>query len=92
MELWLGVITYEEWNVVASFSALCFDCGVRCFGGGGGLLFIVEMKGRKREKTKKNTSPFVYGFFFLCGYFQVGRSLEPGIYFQSVKKKREYIN
>jgi len=33
MELWLGMITYEEWNVVASFSALCFDCGGLAVGG-----------------------------------------------------------
>jgi len=51
--------------VVASFSALCFDCGGWLWRG---LLFIVEMKGRK--KKTKNTSLFVHGFFFFVDTFK----------------------
>jgi len=52
VELWLGIITYEEWNVVASFSALCFDCGGWMWRG---LLFIVEKKKERKKEKKQKT-------------------------------------
>lgn len=64
-ELWLGVVTYEEWNMIASFFALC------CLDRGGWLwgvaVYCRDEEGkeeREKHKTHHHLSTNMASFSF----------------------------